>query len=47
LRLSEMSERILSAIQLRRQVSRNFHAGLRLINRRLLPLTHSKLSFKE
>ena len=35
----------LYAIQLSRQVARNFHTGLRLLNRRLAPLTHSELSF--
>jgi hypothetical protein len=42
---SEMSIARLSAIQLRWQVARHFHARLGLVNRRLLPLTHLKLSF--
>jgi hypothetical protein len=42
---SEMSIARLSAIQLRRQVARHFHARLGLVNRRLLPLKHLKLSF--
>ena len=33
----------LYAIQLSRQVARNFHTGLRLLNRRLAPLTLSGL----
>ncbi len=37
----------LSAIQLRRQVARDLHAGLRLLDRRLVPLTHIRLSFRE
>src|SRR6188472_1668604 len=35
-----MNEDGLSAIKLRRQVARYLHAGLRLLNRRLVPLTH-------
>jgi hypothetical protein len=39
-RVSEMSWTELSAIQLCRQVARDFHARLRLNDRRLVPLTH-------
>src|SRR5512144_33634 len=39
-----MSRDGLSAIQLSRQVARYLHAGLRLLNRRLVPLTHYWLS---
>src|SRR5262249_12807151 len=34
----------LRAIHLSRQVARYLHTGLRLLNRRLVPLTHSRLS---
>jgi hypothetical protein len=39
-----MSKDGLSAIQLSRQIARYLHAGLRLLNRRLVPLTHYWLS---
>jgi hypothetical protein len=43
-RFPRMSRDGLSAIQLRRQVARYLHAGLRLLNCRLVPLTHYWLS---
>jgi len=45
--ISEMRKAGLSAVQLGRQVTRHFHAGLRLLNRRLVPLTHIGFSFRE
>jgi len=41
-----MNEDGLSAIKLRRKVARYLHAGLRLLNRRLVPLTHLALLFQ-
>ena len=41
-----MNEDGLGAIQLRRQVARYLHAGVSLLNRRLVPLTHLALLFQ-